>query len=184
MISGAGSAHGENLLDERLGNFLSPIDFADLVGEDKFDFTGADFLIQLHGGEEFFAAGGIQFNFYREAGGDKQFLNAVHFTGGKTEDFLGKPGGGDLADGDGLAVEVFAVAGAVFNGVTEGVAEIKDGAEAAFSFVLAHDVGFDIAAAGDNAGEGGGIAFQKLGQVALDLGEENGVVDDAVFDDF
>ena len=52
----------------------------------------------------------------------------------------GEFGGGNLADGDGLAVQVFSVAGNVFDGVADGVAKIEDGAKAGFGFILADDL--------------------------------------------
>ena len=70
---------------------------------------------------------------------------------------LGNFGGGDLANADGFAVEVFAVLGNGLESVAEGVAEVENGAQAGFFFVLANDFGLDLAAARDDSREGGGV---------------------------
>jgi hypothetical protein len=103
---------------------------------------------------------------------------------GQSEEAGRELSGEDLADGDGFAVEVVAVAGGGFEGVAYGVAEVEDGAEAGFGFVLADDGGFDGAAAGDDTGEFAGLELEEAGQGAFELREECGVVDNAVFDDF
>src|SRR6478736_8341555 len=89
---------------------------------------------------------------------------------------------GDLTDGDGFAVEIFAVAGNGFEAVADGVAEIQDGAQAALGFVLADDVRLDFTAARDDFAERLGFAPEQFRQVALQPGEQVSVVDDAVFD--
>ena len=59
----------------------------------------------------------------------------------------------NLADGNRLAVQKFSVAGNVFNGVADGVAEIQNRAQSALGFVLADDFRLDFATARDDRGE-------------------------------
>ena len=78
----------------------------------------------------------------------------------------------DLADGNRLAVQKFSVAGTVFNRVADGVAEIQNGAQAAFGFVLADDFRLDFAAARDDGGERLRFAPEQFRQVAFELREQ------------
>ena len=101
----------------------------------------------LHGFEQFLALGGGQ----PDVGGQSRLLeqagNPFHIALREAEQFRRKPGGKHLADGDGFAVQKFAVAADRFQRVAEGVAEVEDGAQPALGFVLAHDAGLDLAAA-------------------------------------
>ena len=101
---------------------------------------------------------------------------------GQTENLRRELRRGDLADGDGFPVQVFAVVGDGFERVADGVAEIQDGPQAALGLVLPHDLRLDLAATGHDSRQGARVAPQQLGQVALQPSEEPGVVDDAVFD--
>ena len=118
--------------------------------EDKFDFAAADFFVELHRGEKFFALGGIQFDLHRQTGADEQFFNPLHVARRQAENFMRQFCRRDLADGNRLAMQKFSVAGTVFNRMADGVAEIQNRAQAAFRFVLADDFGLDFAAARDD----------------------------------
>jgi len=96
---------------------------------------------------------------------------------------LGNFGGGNLADADSFAVEIFSVFRNGLEAVAEGVAEVQYGAQAGFFFILANDFSFDLAAARDDGRKGAGVLLQQLGQFALEAGEEFGIVNDAIFDD-
>nr|GEU28520.1 hypothetical protein [Tanacetum cinerariifolium] len=83
---------------------------------------------------------------------------------------------------DGFAVQPCAVAEAGLDGVAERVAEIEDGAQAAFALVLAHDLGLDFARAGDGIREGALVARHQQADIGFDPVEERGVDDGAVLD--
>ena len=80
-------------------------------------------------------------------------------------------GGGDLADGDGLAVQIFAVVRNRLEPVADGVAEVQDGAQPPFRFVLSDHLGLDFTAAGYHRREDCRVAPQQCGQVALQTPE-------------
>src|SRR4051812_16472275 len=130
---------------------MSPCNFPDFFGEDEFDFAVGDFFVEAHGGEELSALTGGQFDLRRQAGAQEEIADASDVAGGEAKGGGGNGSDSDLADGDGFAVEIFTVAGDVFDGVADGVAKIQNGAQASFGFILPHDVSFDFAAAGDNA---------------------------------
>ncbi len=58
----------QNFFNQRHGNLLAPDGLADFFSEDKFDFTILDLLVKAHGGEQFLAFEGIQFDLHRQAG--------------------------------------------------------------------------------------------------------------------
>ena len=113
----------------------------------------------------------------------KNSFDARHVAGRQTGHGGGQFGRGDLADGDGLAVQVFSVARNILDGVADGVAEIQNGAQAGFRFILAHDVGLDFAAARHHFGKHFGVPLQEAREIAFEAGEEWRVVNDPVFDD-
>jgi len=80
-------------------------------------------------------------------------------------------------------VQIFSVTGNVLDGVTDGMAEIQDGAQPALGFVLADHFGFDGAAARHDVRERLGFAAEQAGQGAFEAREQFRIVDDAVFDD-
>ena len=71
-----------------------------------------------------------------------------------------------------------------FERVADGVAEIQDGPQAAFGFVLLDHLRLDLAATGDDRCQGTRVAAEQFGQITLQLLEQAGIVDDAVFDHF
>jgi len=88
------------------------------------------------------------------------------------------------APGDGFAMEKAAVAGERFEGVSEGMAEVEDFAEAGFAFVAADDGGFGGDAARDDEVERGRVAAKESVEAILEIAVEGRVADDGVFDDF
>ena len=164
------------LPDQFFAHTLSPHHPADFFGEDKFDFAGADFFVELHRGEKFLALRGIQFDLHRQAGTGNRFFNPLSVARRQAENFLRQFCRRDLADGNRLAVQKFSVAGTVFNRVADGVAEIQNRAQAAFRFVLADDFRLDFAAARDDGGERLGVALEQLRQIAFELREQLCVV--------
>ena len=79
-------------------------------------------------------------------------------------------------------MQIFAVVGDGFEGVADGVAEVQDGPQAALGLVLPYDLGLDFAAAGDDRCQRARFAAEQVGQVALQVLEQPGIADDAVFD--
>ena len=127
--------------------------------------------VELDGGEEALGLAGGEFYLRGEAGIFEEGDDAGSVVSGEAGLGLGDFGGGDLADADGFAVEVFSVLGNGLESVAEGVAEVQYGAQAGFFFVLADDFGFDLAAARDDGGKGGGVLLLQLWQFALEAGE-------------
>ena len=80
-------------------------------------------------------------------------------------------------------MQPLAVAQAGLDGMAEGVAEVEDGAQPAFAFVLAHHPRLDLAAAAHGMGQRIGVARQQIVEVGFDPGEELDVGDRPVLDD-
>ncbi len=117
-----------------------------------------------------------------QAGGRHQRAQALH--GGRVDiaQALRQLGRHDHAAADRLAVQPVAVAHAGLDGVAEGVAEVEDGAQAAFALVLTHDVGLDLAGTGDRVGQRRAVARHQLADIFFDPVEEGAVDDGAVLD--
>ena len=81
-------------------------------------------------------------------------------------------------------MQPFAIAQARLDGVAEGVAEVEDGAQAAFLLVLAHHPGLDLATAAHGGSQQHGVAGQQTGNVGLDPVKKRHVGNRAVLDDF
>ena len=89
---------------------MAKCDFADLLGQYKFDLAGRDFLVQSHGREEASTLAGSQFHLGGQSGSFEQAANSFHLGWFQTEDLARNPGGGELADSDGFSMQVLAVA--------------------------------------------------------------------------
>ncbi len=92
--------------------------------------------------------------------------------------------GCNAAPGDSFAVQELFVAGGRLDGVAEGMAEVEDHAEVGLFFIFVDDVGLDLDAVGDDAGEDGGVAGFGGVLMLFEVGEEFGRADDAGFDGF
>mmetsp|Transcript_24634 Transcript_24634/g.76094 ORF Transcript_24634/g.76094 Transcript_24634/m.76094 type:complete len:204 (-) Transcript_24634:373-984(-) len=85
---------------------------------------------------------------------------------------------------DGLAVQVGAVAGVVFDGVAEGVAQIERGAEAGLSLVVSHDRSLILTTSLNGFADRLGMSRRQRSHVLFLPLEEGGVADETVLDDF
>ena len=81
-------------------------------------------------------------------------------------------------------MQPLAIAQSGLDGVTEGVAVIQYGADAAFFFVLPHHPGLDFAAAAHRCGQRLWVAGQQRGQMGFDPVQKRHVCNGAVLDDF
>ena len=126
---------------------------------------------------------GTEPDFRRQAGPCKQVRNAGNVGGRKSGQLGGESCRGHLADGDGFAMQVAAVTRNSFQAMADGVAKIQNGAQAGLGFVLAHHVGFDLAAAGNDFRQGGGMTAEDFGHFPLQPFKQGCIVDDAVLDD-
>ena len=95
------------------------------------------FLSSRMAAENLLALGGRQMHLRRQAGALEQIPDALHVAGGQAECLCGELRRGDLADGNGFAVQILAVVRNGFERMADGVAEIQNGAQAALGFVLA-----------------------------------------------
>src|SRR5437667_70810 len=74
-----------------------------------------------------------------------------------------EPGCEHLADGNGLAVQVSAIAANRFDGMADGMAEIENGAQSAFLFILCHHFGFDFTTTRHHCSQRLGIVLEQPG---------------------
>ena len=111
---------------------MAPLDFADAFGEDEFDFAASDFFVEQHGFVQASEERVGNFDFSWQAGAFEKGGDAVDVGRCESGVHGGKARGSDLADGDGFAVQVFAIAGDGFDRVGDGVAEVEDGAQTGF----------------------------------------------------
>ena len=146
---------------------LIPDHFTNFSGEDKFDFAAGDLFVEAHRVEQFPSPRSVQADLHRQAGALEKIFNPRRVAPRQAEKLARHFCRRDLADGNRLAVQKFAVAGNVFNGVADGVAEIQDRAQSAFGFILADDFRLDFAAARNDRGERFWFAFEQLRQVAF-----------------
>jgi len=123
-MAGGDGGKVEGLLNPVCGYLATKLDAADLPGQHEPDFTTADFFVMAHGGKKFFAPRRIQFDIHRQAGGLEQILNAQNVARRQTGNLLRQARRRDCADGNRLPMQVFAIAGNVFQGMANGVAEI------------------------------------------------------------
>jgi hypothetical protein len=173
---------GDGLADLLGGDVGDDLGVADFGGEDEAEFSGTDFFVGGHGGEDFFgvdveAAGG-QSNIIQER---DEFFQVVERKGAAD---VGEAGGGDHAQGDGFAVDHAGVVEDVFDGVSEGVAEVQESADAFFVGIFVDDGGLDGDVFGDEFGEYCNIAGGDFGGVVGDEGKQRGIADDGVLDAF
>ena len=77
-----------------------------------------------------------------------------------------------------------AVAHLGFDGMAEGVAEIEQGSDALFFFVLLNDVRLHLAAMADGIGESGLLLLHNAGHGLFEPSEKINVAEQGVFDDF
>jgi hypothetical protein len=83
----------------------------------------------------------------------------------------------------GFAVQPLAVTEAGLDGVAEGVAEVQDGAAAAFALVTAHHLGLDLARALHGPCQGLGLTGQQGVEMGLEPVQQRRVGDGRVLDD-
>jgi len=118
--------------------------------------AGGHFFVELDGGEKAFGLGRGEFYLGGEAGILEEGSDAGDVFGGEAGLSFRNLGGGDLADADGFTVEIFSIFGNGLESVAKGVAEIENGAQTGFFFVLANDFGLDLAAPRDDVRARGG----------------------------
>ena len=143
----------EDLLDQRERHVLAPDDFPNSLREHELDFPATDFLVELHGCEQFLSLCGSQANLRRQARTPEQISNAFRAAAAKTQHLARQFRGRNLPDGDRFPVQIFAVANGVLNRVPDGVTKIQNGAQPGLGFVLPYDVRLDLAASRHNFGE-------------------------------
>lgn len=170
-------------MDLGVGHAPAPDHIADPPGEDEFDLAAGDLFVEAHRGEEAFALGGGQPDGRGETGAFEEGADACDLGQGQAGEPGGEEGGGDLADRDGLAMEVATVGGDGLDRMAEGVAVVEGRAAARLGFVLGDDPGLDLAAACHDGGEDRRVAVEQAVEVAFEAAEEGGVGEDAVLDD-
>ena len=92
--------------------------------------------------------------------------------------------GADHTDCDGFTVAIFLIIGLLLERVRNGVTEVENAAEPALLLVLADDVGFNLAGAGDDVFERVIVERENLIGVSFEITKKIGVRYHAVFDDF
>lgn len=150
--------------------------------DDEADLAGLIFFVVLHVGKP-----GIDCKLRRgngQSGGLQQADDALGVGGFQVAFALGQAGGKHHAGGYGFAVQPVAVAHLGFYGVAEGVAEVKESADALLFFILLDDAGFHLAAVADGVGKGGGLLPHDAGHGVLEFDKEIHVAEQGVFDDF
>eukprot|EP01022_Parablepharisma_sp_SALTPOND_P033114 TRINITY_DN881_c1_g1_i23.p1 TRINITY_DN881_c1_g1~~TRINITY_DN881_c1_g1_i23.p1 ORF type:complete len:1292 (+),score=465.19 TRINITY_DN881_c1_g1_i23:16524-20399(+) len=150
--------------------------------QDELDLAAFVLLVHFHQfqpalGAEIRRPGG-------QAGGFGDDADALARGGVDVAQAMRQVGRHHHAATDGFAVQPFTVAQAILDGVAEGVAEVEDGAQAAFALVLADHVGLDFAGALDRVGQGGVILGDQQLDVGFDPVEEGRIDDGAVLDHF
>src|ERR1700733_12596536 len=69
-----------------------------------------------------------------------------------------------------------------FNGMTDGMTEVEDHAQARLALVLSDDIGFDANRCRNHAGQRSDFSCEHCIHVLLEITEESGIVDDSRFD--
>jgi len=172
----------EDALESVEGNVVAGLGLANARSEDEAEFAGASFFVGVHERDEFARVHVRPRREMAEAADERD--DAGDVVRGSEMEFVAEERGGHHAPGDGFTVLIDAIARDGFESVRESVAEVEDFAEAGFALVFGDDCSFDFEAARNDVGEGIGVAAQDGEQIFFEVGEERGVGDDAVLDNF
>ena len=120
----------------------------------------------------------------RQAGAQQQRFDALDVFNGELAETVRGFRRHHHARSHRFAVQPYAVAHFGFDGVAVSMAQIQQGAQAAFAFVGGHDLGLQLAAAADTVGQRLHIQRHQRIDVVFQPDEELAIEDDPVFDDF
>ena len=155
---------------------------AKLFENNKTDLAGLIFFVVLHKGKP-----GINRKLWRSNGqscGFQQADDAFGVGGFQVAFMLGKSRSKHHAGSYSFAVQPVAVAHLGFDGMAEGVAEVEQGPDALFFFVLLNDVRLHLAAVADGIGDSGLLVLHNTGHGLFEPSEKINVAEQGVFDDF
>ena len=178
----------EKCRDIGVGDLASDKSLADATGQNKGELAGFGLLVLAHDADKVLRRRQPAWNF-RGMDGQADALEMAGDTvsraaGAKLQPF-GKAEGLDHADGDAFAMKKPAgITGGRFQGVTESVAEIEQGARTGLGFILGDDAGLGLAGLADGMDPGLGIAAQDLTGRTLQPDEEILVAEQPVFRHF
>src|SRR2546428_4349561 len=101
----------QDFLHQLHGHLFAPPNFADLFGQNEIDLSAADLLIQMHRVKQPGELGFGQLQPGWQTGRAKDVLNAMNRIGHQADQPVRQARRGHLSNGDGFAVQQFAVAG-------------------------------------------------------------------------
>ena len=176
--------HGLGGLQELgVGDIVDDVYLADAGWKDEGASAAAGFLV---GGGERDELRGAGPEAGKRAVTEDRLLDVRSIFARDRAAMKGEVGCGDGAPADGLAVEELRIVGGGFDGVTEGVAEVEDHAQAGFALIGGDHFGFDLRAGEDDARDGGDVLRVRRIEddisVSGEMPEELGRADDACLD--
>src|SRR5208283_3147435 len=91
------------------GDRVAEFDQADAAGKHELDFSAADFLVELHCGEDLSLLRRVQLHPGWQPGALEDAFDALHIACRQAEDLRRELRGYDLADGDRFPMQILAI---------------------------------------------------------------------------